>query len=231
MPDAGVAPMCGNSIGVDRRFLDQYLPELDRYLHYRSIDVSSFKELCRRWYPEVYKKRPHKAETHRALADVRESIAELRYYREHMLRRAECRPTPSYRQPSSSRSAPRSVVTDRSRAEWPMSPMRHALPGEPAEPAADLDAVGGEQLLAQGGVVGAVGQPRGGELGEPVRRRAPPDGSRGRAARPASGSPTARWRAHAASSPSSRSAPSAAWSAHTIETGAVWWYTRLAPST
>jgi oligoribonuclease len=85
VPDAGVAPMCGNSIGVDRRFLDQYLPELDQYLHYRSIDVSSFKELCRRWYPLVYKKRPNKAETHRALADVHESIAELRYYREHML--------------------------------------------------------------------------------------------------------------------------------------------------
>ena len=85
VPDAGVAPMCGNSIGVDRRFLDQYLPDLDRYLHYRSIDVSSFKELCRRWYPAVYKKRPHKAETHRALADVRESIAEMRFSREHML--------------------------------------------------------------------------------------------------------------------------------------------------
>jgi oligoribonuclease len=85
VPEGGVAPMCGNSIGVDRRFLDQYLPELDRYLHYRSIDVSSFKELCRRWYPDVYKKRPHKAETHRALADVHESIAELRFYREHML--------------------------------------------------------------------------------------------------------------------------------------------------
>jgi oligoribonuclease len=84
--DPGIAPMCGNSIGVDRRFLDQYLPDLDRFLHYRSIDVSSFKELCRRWYPEVYKGRPHKAETHRALADVLESIAELRYYREHMLR-------------------------------------------------------------------------------------------------------------------------------------------------
>jgi oligoribonuclease len=86
VPEAGVAPLCGNSIGVDRRFLDQYLPYLDRFLHYRSIDVSSFKELCRRWYPAVYKGRPHKAETHRALADVRESIAELRYYREHMLR-------------------------------------------------------------------------------------------------------------------------------------------------
>jgi oligoribonuclease len=84
--EPGIAPMCGNSIGVDRRFLDQYLPELDRYLHYRSIDVSSFKELCRRWYPAVYKGRPNKAETHRALADVQESIAELRYYRAHMLR-------------------------------------------------------------------------------------------------------------------------------------------------
>ncbi|MFI5054295.1 MAG: oligoribonuclease [Acidimicrobiia bacterium] len=88
VPEAGTAPMCGNSIGVDRRFLDHQLPELDRFLHYRSIDVSSFKELCRRWYPEVYRKRPSKAETHRALADVRESIAELRYYREHMLRPA-----------------------------------------------------------------------------------------------------------------------------------------------
>jgi oligoribonuclease len=82
----GTSPLCGNSIGVDRRFLDRQLPELDRYLHYRSIDVSSFKELCRRWYPDVYKRRPDKTETHRALADVRESIAELRYYRENMLR-------------------------------------------------------------------------------------------------------------------------------------------------
>lgn len=83
---AGSSPLCGNSIGVDRRFLDRQLPELDRFLHYRSIDVSSFKELCRRWYPVVYKGRPDKTETHRALADVRESIAELRYYREQMLR-------------------------------------------------------------------------------------------------------------------------------------------------
>jgi oligoribonuclease len=81
----GTAPLCGNSIGVDRRFLDRQLPALDQYLHYRSVDVSSFKELCRRWYPAVYKGRPGKTETHRALADVLESIAELRYYREHML--------------------------------------------------------------------------------------------------------------------------------------------------
>ena len=81
----GTSPLCGNSIGVDRRFLDRQLPELDRYIHYRSIDVSSFKELCRRWYPAVYKGRPGKTETHRALADVLESIAEMKYYREHML--------------------------------------------------------------------------------------------------------------------------------------------------
>ncbi len=78
--------MCGNSIGVDRRFLHSQLPALDEYLHYRSIDVSSFKELCRRWYPEAYRKRPSKNETHRALDDVLESIAELEYYRESMLR-------------------------------------------------------------------------------------------------------------------------------------------------
>ncbi|MNC91026.1 Oligoribonuclease [compost metagenome] len=85
----GAAPLCGNSIGVDRRFLDRHLPALDGYLHYRSIDVSSLKELCRRWYPEVYKGRPGKRETHRALDDVRESINELRYYREKMLVPAE----------------------------------------------------------------------------------------------------------------------------------------------
>ena len=89
VPEAGTAPLCGNSIGVDRRFLGRYLPELDNYLHYRSIDVSSFKELARRWYPAAYKKRPGKAETHRALADVRESIRELAYYREAIMRPAE----------------------------------------------------------------------------------------------------------------------------------------------
>jgi len=96
VPEADTAPMCGNSIGVDRRFLDRYLPELDRYLHYRSIDVSSIKELCRRWYPAVYKKRPSKAEAHRALDDIRESIAELRYYRDTIMRPPdETTPPPS----------------------------------------------------------------------------------------------------------------------------------------
>jgi oligoribonuclease len=95
IPEPGTAPLCGNSIGVDRRFLDRQLPELDAYLHYRSIDVSSLKELCRRWYPAVFKRRPGKRETHRALDDVRESIAELRYYRDTMLRPAEQAADPS----------------------------------------------------------------------------------------------------------------------------------------
>jgi oligoribonuclease len=80
----GSAPLCGNSIGTDRRFLAAYMRELDEYLHYRSIDVSSLKELCRRWYPAVYKKRPNKSEHHRALDDIRESIEELRFYRTHL---------------------------------------------------------------------------------------------------------------------------------------------------
>jgi oligoribonuclease len=86
VPAAGTSPLCGNSIGTDRRFLAKYMPAIEVYLHYRSIDVSSLKELCRRWYPAVYRQRPGKAEQHRALDDVRESIAELRYYRENMLR-------------------------------------------------------------------------------------------------------------------------------------------------
>jgi len=82
VPQSGSAPLCGNSIGMDRRFLSKYLSELDNYLHYRSIDVSSLKELCRRWYPSEYRRRPDKLEAHRALDDIRESVAELRYYRE-----------------------------------------------------------------------------------------------------------------------------------------------------
>lgn len=74
-------PLCGNSIGTDRRFLAAQLPEVEAFLHYRSIDVSSVKELCRRWYPQVYAAAPAKAEAHRALDDIRESIAELRHYR------------------------------------------------------------------------------------------------------------------------------------------------------
>jgi oligoribonuclease len=79
--EARTVPLCGNSIGTDRRFLAGQLPEVEGFLHYRSIDVSSIKELCRRWYPDVLAAAPPKAETHRALDDIRESIAELAYYR------------------------------------------------------------------------------------------------------------------------------------------------------
>ncbi|MDG4769421.1 oligoribonuclease [Solwaraspora sp. WMMD792] len=75
------APLCGNSIATDRGFIARDMPRLDSYLHYRMIDVSSIKELCRRWYPRVYFGQPAKGLSHRALADIRESIRELEYYR------------------------------------------------------------------------------------------------------------------------------------------------------
>jgi oligoribonuclease len=74
-------PLAGNSIGTDRRFLAVLLPELEDFLHYRSVDVSTVKELCRRWRPDVYKAAPTKKGGHRALADIRESVCELAYYR------------------------------------------------------------------------------------------------------------------------------------------------------
>lgn len=81
VPEARKAPLCGNSIATDRSFLAVHMRELDDYLHYRMVDVSSIKELARRWYPRVYFAAPDKNGGHRALADIRESIAELRYYR------------------------------------------------------------------------------------------------------------------------------------------------------
>lgn len=81
VPEAGKAPLCGNSIATDRAFLARDMTELDGYLHYRMVDVSSIKELCRRWYPKTYYAAPQKAGGHRALADILESIEELRYYR------------------------------------------------------------------------------------------------------------------------------------------------------
>jgi oligoribonuclease len=75
------APLCGNSIATDRGFLARDMPELDAYLHYRMIDVSSIKELARRWFPRAYFGQPSKGLAHRALADIRESIRELEYYR------------------------------------------------------------------------------------------------------------------------------------------------------
>jgi len=82
VPESRKAPLCGNSIATDRTFIARDMPELDAFLHYRMVDVSSIKELARRWYPRAYFASPQKHGGHRALADIRESIQELRYYRE-----------------------------------------------------------------------------------------------------------------------------------------------------
>ena len=84
VPEERSVPLCGNSIGTDRRFLAAYLPVIEEYLHYRSIDVSSVKELVKRWYPTVDSARPRGQGSHRALDDIRESVRELVYYREHV---------------------------------------------------------------------------------------------------------------------------------------------------
>lgn len=82
VPDARKAPLAGNTIGTDRAFLARDMPTLEGHVHYRNVDVSSLKELARRWFPRVYFHTPDKAGNHRALADIQESIEELRYYRE-----------------------------------------------------------------------------------------------------------------------------------------------------
>lgn len=97
IPEPNSVPLCGNSIGTDRRFLAAWLPEIDAYLHYRSIDVSTIKELTRRWYPETYTKAPRKVGSHRALGDILESVSELRYYREAVFRPV---PTPASPDPA-----------------------------------------------------------------------------------------------------------------------------------
>ena len=92
VPEARTVPLAGNSIGTDRRFLAAYMPLLEGYLHYRSVDVSTVKELARRWYPDAYAAAPKKAGAHRALDDAKESIEELKWWRESVFRE---RPLPS----------------------------------------------------------------------------------------------------------------------------------------
>lgn len=87
VPTARTVPLCGNSIGTDRRFLVRHLPEIEDWLHYRSVDVSTIKELVRRWYPDQLKGAKETEGRHRALDDIRASVDELRYYREHVFRR------------------------------------------------------------------------------------------------------------------------------------------------
>ena len=85
-PHGGLGPLCGNSIAMDRRFLRRYMPALDEYFHYRTIDVSTLKELCKRWYRDLYSARTQKVTAHPALDDIRESVAELSYCRELLFR-------------------------------------------------------------------------------------------------------------------------------------------------
>lgn len=84
VPEARTVPLCGNSIGTDRRFLAKYMPDIENYLHYRCVDVSSIKELAKRWYPKVAMDRNAKSGLHRALDDVKESLRELGFYREKL---------------------------------------------------------------------------------------------------------------------------------------------------
>ncbi len=88
VPEPRTVPLCGNSIGTDRRFLAIHLPEIEEHLHYRSVDVSTIKELTRRWYPGALDAVPRKATAHRALDDIRESIDELRWYRANVFKPA-----------------------------------------------------------------------------------------------------------------------------------------------
>jgi len=89
IPAARTVPLCGNSIGTDRRFLDAQMRDVEEFLHYRSVDVSTIKELCRRWFPAKFASVPRKRETHRALDDIKESIAELAHYRATVFAPAE----------------------------------------------------------------------------------------------------------------------------------------------
>jgi oligoribonuclease len=105
VPAPRSVPLCGNSIGTDRRFLAVHLPEIENYLHYRSIDVSTLKELALRWAPAVLEGAPRKESTHRALDDIRESVDELRWYRAHLFRDFAAPP------PASGEAAPPAATT------------------------------------------------------------------------------------------------------------------------
>ncbi|MGB3411172.1 MAG: oligoribonuclease [Microthrixaceae bacterium] len=105
IPEAGKVPLCGNSIGMDRRFLTAYLPEIEEFLHYRSIDVSTVKELARRWYPEDLAGYRKKSSAHRAMDDIKESVAEMRYWREKVFR------TPTAEPPATAAAPPDPAVS------------------------------------------------------------------------------------------------------------------------
>lgn len=94
IPEAHTVPLCGNSIGTDRRFLQEYMPALEAHFHYRNVDVSTIKELARRWNPAVLETMGEKETTHRALDDIRESVAELAHYRDTLFQLPPPPPAP-----------------------------------------------------------------------------------------------------------------------------------------
>jgi oligoribonuclease len=110
IPEPRTVPLCGNSIGMDRRFLAAYLPDIENHLHYRSIDVSTIKELARRWYPADLAAFDRKSSAHRAMDDIRESVEELRYWREKVFR-AELAPDPAAPAASPAPTATRGTTT------------------------------------------------------------------------------------------------------------------------
>ena len=100
VPEPRTVPLCGNSIGTDRRFLSVYLNDIEEYLHYRSVDVSTLKELAKRWNPTILADQPRKETAHRALDDIRESIEELRFYRERLFVPAASEPADAAQSPA-----------------------------------------------------------------------------------------------------------------------------------
>lgn len=81
-----MSPLAGNSVFYDRMFIKKYMPKVEEFMHYRTIDVSTIKELCRRWNPDIFKNAPKKSFSHRALSDIKESVEELRYYRNNFMK-------------------------------------------------------------------------------------------------------------------------------------------------
>ncbi len=150
VPELRKVPLCGNSIATDRAFLARDMPELDAFLHYRMVDVSSIKELARRWYPRAYFASPQKHGGHRALADIRESIKELRYYREAIFVR-----------PPGPDSATAREIAGRHGEPAPGLPSGPGAAGQ----AGEAGQAGAADAAGQAGAADAAGQASGSESG------------------------------------------------------------------
>ena len=169
VPEPRKAPLCGSSVYTDRGFLARDMPALEAHLHYRLVDVSSFKELARRWYPRVYFNAPAKQGGHRALADIRDSIEELRYYRAALFVPPPARtPRPRARSPRSTACRPRP------RADRPHRVARQRLPGTRRPPVHSAPAFGLPALGPRGGCSSAGRAPGCGPGGRGFKSRHSP---------------------------------------------------------